>query len=143
MTTWILVANASIAKLFNTDILRVGELTFVKEFEHKESREKNLELVADRSGDLQTDRQGRSSYEKEDPKEIEAEKFAHELLGVIKTGQNQQEFTRLILCASPHFYGLLHKRINMTDGDFVHIPKDYTKLTQKELAEQLRKIIFK
>jgi protein required for attachment to host cells len=143
MKTWILVANASDAKLFQTEDLRKGHLTLVKEFIHNESREKNTELVADGPGYIQTDRQGRNAYEKkEDPKQVEADNFAHELVKVIKHGHATQEFLKLIICSSPHFYGLLHKHLNMDDKNFTHIPKDYTKLAPKELIEQLRKHIF-
>ena len=47
--TWILVANASLAKLYANLGPNKG-LTLVTELIHPESRQKNGELVSDRSG---------------------------------------------------------------------------------------------
>ena len=53
--TWILVANASLAKLYANYGPNKG-LELVKELMHPESRQKNSELVTDRPGAIQSSR---------------------------------------------------------------------------------------
>lgn len=138
MDTWILVANASEAYLYKSANLYTGDLQFVEELKHPESREKGINLTSDRPGHYQTDHKTRSAYEKSHPKEDEAESFARELAALLKTGHNNHDYEQLILVAAPHFYGLLNKYINFTIDKCTHINKDYTKLTEKELLTKLQ-----
>jgi protein required for attachment to host cells len=143
MSTWILVANASQAYLYSTENLHTDELDLVKEFKHPESREKGLKLTSDRPGHYKTDHQSRSAYEKSHPKEDEAEVFARELAAMLKEGNNNHEYSELLLVAPPHFYGLLNKNIDFSLDKLLHIGKDYTHLTARDLIVQLHEHIYK
>lgn len=143
-STWILVANASQASIYCNEGPNKG-LTKVKSLEHGASREKGAELVSDRPGHNQGHGNGRGAYvPAKMPKEVEAERFALEVARELNHGRNQNAYQRLILVASPHFMGLVnqqldtHVRQKVTDS----IEKDYTKITDKELAGHLQSCIF-
>ena len=143
MKTWILVANSAEAKILATDKLRTGELEVVREFTHPESRKKISELMTDKPGHYKTDSGAHSAYDKNDPKEIEAEHFAMQLIHELKTGWDQHNFKNLIVVAPAHFYGILRKHMqhfNFCDID--HIPKDYTKYTLSKLHCSLKEHVF-
>jgi len=138
MTSWILVANADKAFIYDSENLRTKKLHLIKKFSHPESREKGINLVSDKQGRYKTDRQSRGAYsETTDPKEFETETFARELASYLKNSNNDNEYAQLIVVAAPHFYGLLDKHIDFRRDIFSHIVKDYTRLTPKELGEKL------
>lgn len=144
MKSWILVANASRAYLYNSDNLRTKDLQLVQKFNHPESREKALELASDRPGHYQTDHKTRSSYEKSHPKEEEAVNFAKQLALMLKEGHNNHEYEQLVIISSPHFYGLLNKNLFVKLDNMHHIAKDYTDLTLQKMKEkELRKRVLK
>ena len=145
MKTWILVANSSEAVLYEGENLRTDEMiTFVKRFSHQESREKGDELVCDRPGHFKTDHSARSAYEKNDPKDLEAENFARELIATLHLGCNTHEFDHLVLVASPSFLGILQNIFSCKTPALKidHIAKDYTQLTPGELIIKIREHIF-
>ena len=144
MSTWILVANASRAKILTTDNLRVGKLDIMREFAHPESRKKGLELAADKQGSYRTDEDGHGSYSsKSDPKEVEAERFALELVNELKSGLGHNQFGELVIVASAHFYGLLKKHFQPSaDLKIIHVSKDYTQCDVLDLHEKIKKEIF-
>lgn len=142
--TWLLVANGSEARLFETEF-RPKTLNLLQEITHPESREKGAELASDKSGHFQGDAstggstQG-SFSEPIDPKEYEMERFAGELVKVLETGRNTNRFQHLIVASSPKFHGLLNKKMNGHISKLVdkHINKDFTSLKEKELLERLQ-----
>jgi len=143
-STWIMVANASQANIFCNEGPRKG-LTKVKTLQHAASREKGSELVSDRPGHNQGHGNGHGSYvPAKMPKEIEAERFALEIARELNHGRTQNAFQRLILVASPHFMGLLNQHLDAHVRQLVSdsIEKDYTKITDKELAGHLESRIF-
>lgn len=138
--TWIMVANASQAKLFANLGPKKG-LQLVKELEHPESREKAANLVSDRVGNYQ----GSGSYAQPTaPKEHEAERFAQELSRELEEGRVNNAYERLILVASAHFMGLLNSRLTSHVRNKVSesIEKDYTRLPVKELAGHLEGYVY-
>jgi protein required for attachment to host cells len=143
-TTWILVANASAAILY-CNLGPAKGLTRVKTMEHAASREKGVDLVTDRPGHAQSRGNGRGAYvPAKTPKEIEAERFALEIARELDQGRTSNAYQRLILVASPHFMGLLNQHLDPQVRQRVSdsIEKDYTKLTEKELASHLEGCIF-
>lgn len=139
-TTWVLVGNASEAKLFESQ--NIGrELNLLKSFSHPESREKREELVSDREGRYQANNgQGQGTFvEPSDPKVVEVEKFSRELAHFLETGRTANKFERLIIIMPPHTHGLLKKEINEQLKNMVihHIEKDYTKMQERELISFL------
>ena len=139
MKSWILVANSSQAKLYQSENLRAKELNLLQELNHPESREKGSELTSDRPGHYQTDHKARSSYEKSHPKQEEAESFAVELANLLQDGNNQNKFEKLIVYAAPKFCGMLKSHIHFKSNNCSYISQDYTKLIDRDLSEQLYK----
>ncbi len=143
-TTWIVVANASRGRLYENAGIGKG-LTLLSEFEHPESRMKNGDLVSDRPGYMQSVGNGHGSRQPAtEPKQHEAEQFAHEIARVLESGRNQNKYERLILVASPSFLGLLKSKlpdqVRGTVSDTIE--KDYTQVTEKELAKHLEHCIY-
>ncbi len=143
-TTWILVANASHAKIFSSQ--QVGhEMQLLDEFEHPESREKSVDIASDRLG-LQHSQQGSGTMvESSDPKEYEARRFAHAIAEKLDKARNQNKFDDLVIVASPHFHGLLNQYCADQLKPLIkkHIPKDYTAITDLELQAHLLEAIRK
>ena len=138
-TTWILVTNASSGRILRNTGPNKG-LEMVKEFDHPQSREKNSDLVTDRPGHNQGHGNGHGSYvPATTPKEHEADIFALELARELETGRVAKEYERLVLVAPPAFLGQLNQRLNAPVKALVSdkLEKDYTRATNKELAQHL------
>jgi protein required for attachment to host cells len=144
-TTWLIVANASQATLYETET-HPKTLTLLKEFFHPASRAKGSELASDRPGHFQGEALGMEGTthgafnEPIDPKEYEHERFAIELVKALDAGRSANRYENLIIAASPHFHGLLNKHMNEQVAGMVsrHIEKDYTTETPEGLLGKLR-----
>ena len=141
--TWLLIANASEARLFETEF-RPKTLTLIQEIKHPESREKGADLASDKAGHYQGDAgtngstQG-SFNEASDPKEYEMERFASELVKQLDAGRTSNRYQHLIVASSPKFHGMLNKLMNTQVSKLVdkHINKDYTSFNERELLERI------
>lgn len=143
-TTWILVANASMAKLYANHGIKKG-LELIKEFSHPESREKSSNLVSDRPGHNPGTGNGHGSFvPPSSPKEVEAGRFAQELACAVEEGRVSNFYDRLILVASKPFSGMLNtefsQHVKQRLSDVVE--KDYTKMTAQKISEQLAHCIY-
>jgi len=138
--TWIMVANASQAKLFANHGPNKG-LDLLRELAHPESREKAANLVSDRTGNFA----GSGSYaQPTDPKQHEAERFALQIAHELEHGRTQNAYERLVLVASAPFLGLLNSRLSQQVQHKISdsINKDYTHLPVKELTGHLANIVY-
>ena len=138
--TWILVANASEAKLYQ-NAKRFAPLELVKEFHHPESRNKGSELASDRPGHAQSKGTGHGAFvEATDPKSFEIGRFAKELANELEHGRTANSYARLVLVASPQFLGQLNGSLNDHVRKLVsaNIQKDYTRLAEQELLPTLK-----
>ncbi|MCB1912815.1 MAG: host attachment protein [Rhodocyclaceae bacterium] len=138
--TWILVANASLAKLYANLGPNKG-LKLVKELVHPESRQKNAELVTDKIGTGN----GNGSYEPaSQPKEQAARSFAHQIAKELYAGRSRNEFERAILVAPPAFMGMLNSNLDGPTSQLVsdRFEKDYTKTSEPALVAHLSSCIF-
>ena len=143
--TWILISNASRARLFS--IPRKGKSwQTLREFEHPESRLRGHEIMADRPGRThqRAAKETRAGLQPPtDPKDIEAEHFAQQLAAVLKDGHGRHAYSRLVLVAPPQFLGLLRKSI----GDQVakrvsaSLDKDLTEVKDADLPERVAEIL--
>jgi protein required for attachment to host cells len=143
-TTWIIVANASQAKLYANTGPKKG-LKLIKELKHPESREKASELVSDRPGQMHSPGNShRASQPKSNPKTNEARHFAQELARELNHGRSSGQVERLILVAPPAFMGLINEKLDGPTANLVsdRFEKDYTKSGEKELAGHLETCIF-
>lgn len=142
--TWILVANASCARLFINNGPNKG-LKIVREFQHQASREKASDLVSDRPGHFNSGGNGRGAYVATiDPKRNEAEHFAHELAKTLEQGRTSNIYQRLILVAPPAFMGAINSHIGSHVRTLISdsIEKDYTKTSEKEICGHLEHCIY-
>ena len=142
--TLILVANSSEAKLFTTE--KIGhDLALYREFKHLESREKISNVVTDKNGHYQSNNgSGQGSYvEQHDPKEVAAERFAHELAIELNAERLSNQFHDLILIAPPKFHGLLNHKCHHDVRNMVSyaLQKDYTKIPEKDLNSHLLSLV--
>ncbi|TCJ15166.1 host attachment protein [Parasulfuritortus cantonensis] len=138
--TWIMVANASHAKLFANKGPNKG-LELVKELDHPESRERAAELVSDRIGNFA----GSGSYAQPTaPKEHEAERFAQEIAQELEQGRVSNSYEKLVMVTSSHFMGLINGRISQQVKSKISdaINKDYTHLPVKELTGHLANHVY-
>jgi protein required for attachment to host cells len=143
-TTWILVANASHAKLYANTGPKKG-LKLVKDLQHPESREKAADLVSDRPGQLHSPGSGhRASQPKTDPKTNEARHFAQELARELNHGRTSGQVERFILVAPPAFMGMLNEKLDGPTASLVsdRFEKDYTRAGDRELAGHLESCIY-
>ena len=138
--TWILVANASLARLYANKGPNKG-LKLVKELVHPESRQKNADLVTDRIGTGN----GNGSYEPpSDPKQQAARSFAQEIAKEFYAGRSRNAYERAILVAPPAFMGLLNANLDGPTAQLVsdRFEKDYTKAPESQLQERLGSCIY-
>lgn len=142
--TWILVANASLAKLYANLGPNKG-LQLVKELIHPESRQKNSELVSDRPGSMGANGTGGGTMRPQtEPKQHEAKVFAQEIAQELYQGRATNAFKRAILVAPPAFMGILNSVMDGPTAQLVsdRFEKDYTKTPEPELSERLATAIF-
>ncbi len=138
-TTWILIANSSEAKLYATKKLN-GDWQLVNEWQHPQSREKDLDLVSDKPGRYHSRTYNRGAFEDtSDPKQVEANNFAYQLATALDAGRVNNEYQKLIVAATPHFHGLLNKHCNVHVAALIshHLEKDYTKLKMSEIKNHI------
>lgn len=138
--TWILVANASTAKLYQ-NTKRFGDLEMLREFDHPESRTKDIELTSDRRGNYQKTSTGHGTFnEPTSPKAYEATRFARELAEALEDGRKQNSYERIVVVAPPQFLGEINQHLNGKVRKLIssNLQKDYTRLNEKELLPTLR-----
>jgi protein required for attachment to host cells len=143
-TTWILVANASTARIFENTGINKG-LQLINQHDHPESRMKGSDLVSDRPGHMQSVGNGHGARQPAtDPKQNEAEHFAIELAKTLDQARGNGKYERLIVVASNPFLGTLKPRLSGQIQAMISetIEKDYTRATEKELADHLSHCIY-
>lgn len=141
-TTWLLIADASKARIYSLIKARIfldttndKNLKLIGTYYHEESRKKSAELISDKMGEF-----GSGTFvEATPPKTHEAEHFAHELVNHLEAGRINKNYRDLIVVAPPAFMGLLHKFMSHELHKLVSktIEKDYTQQNTKELLESL------
>ena len=139
--TWILVANASLAKLYANLGPNKG-LKLVKELMHPESRRKNAELASDRTGSMGGN--GGPMEPHSVPKQHEAKVFAQEIADTLYQGRAKNAFKRAIIVAPPAFMGMLNNQLDAPTAQMVsdRFEKDYTKTPESKLATHLASAIY-
>jgi protein required for attachment to host cells len=142
--TWILVANASLARLYEHLGPNKG-LKLVKELLHPESRLRNAELVTDRPGSMAGSGNGQGSKRPQTaPKDHEAKVFAQELAQELYQGRTKNAFGRAIVFAPPGFMGVFNTVLDHPTAQMItdRFEKDYTKSSEPQLRERLATCLF-
>lgn len=149
-TTWILVCDASRARLFAATPRRRGYVQ-VAALDHPASRARALDLQADAPGRKPSGAsrgaiavngglRGSPGAEPDtDPKDVEAMKFARELAATLSRGLDDHAFASLVLVAPPRFLGLLRDTLDeQVSRRVVHsVDKDLSQLPPHELVLRL------
>ena len=143
-TTWILIADASIAHIVDSTG-RGSDLAMVDDIQLDGTTLPGRELAADRPG-RSFDRAGEGRHGMEprtDPREVEQERFAREVVGALEEADRRQRFDRLILVAPPTFMGLLRgimpsRLANKVGGE---LTKDLTKIAIHDLPDHLESLL--
>lgn len=140
--TWLLVADASKARIFSLHKAKLFQetespqtLQLIDEYTHAKSRMKTADLLSDKLGGF-----GGNSYGSDEPQLHEAELFANHLLHELNTARLDHHYKDLILVAPPTFMGILHKHMpnEMQKMVSTTIEKDYT---QDNLANLVKKLV--
>ena len=125
--TWVLVADATLARLFQMDE-EPDDWVLLDEFRGR-PRVKNP---------------GRRRVEghHDDPhaaRKAEAERFAHSVASMLHEGVNLQLLDELVLVAAPEFLGLLRRQLSPRVARCVvgTLNRDYAHLTPNQIAQQL------
>ena len=136
MKTWIIVADASRARLFEADR---GELRVVQQNINPEGRKRDHELVTDRSGRTEKGkgRHVKSALEpRTTPHEVATVRFARALGRFIDDARGRESFQWLAIIAAPHFLGLLLPQLSrrVSDALIASIDKDYVGVPDHEMS---------
>lgn len=142
---WVLVADGSRARLFRAEGAR-GGLVELETWLHPESRLREQDLVTDAPGQ---DR-GRGGVthgfsEHQSAHEHELQTFAREIAARLHSSLNENDFSRLVLCAPPRFLGLLRDALPATVRQRVRheIGKDLTSIKDvRELRKRLPEVLY-
>ena len=145
MTTWILVADACGARVFQTtDCGRT--LSFLRRFAHAESRAMEAKLASDRQGSARSsDHLGASTVQPHTArKEIEAINFASLLADHLGVSSQRKQFASLVLVAPPHFLGLLREALSPATSRLVlaSVAKDLVYMNTESIREKLAAAVW-
>ncbi len=136
---WILVANASRAKLFATDE-RAERWDLREEFQHPESRIPSRELLGHfDKGNAGTKHKPQPEEQPDARQDLEHEKFARELAHRLERGLNDHAYDRLVIAAPPEFLGRLRKAISprVHQRLMLDMRADYVNVPDRELPERI------
>lgn len=139
-TTWILVSDASRARIFSFD-KEDGPWSLVEQIDHPLGRARPGDLVSDRAGRSGPGSVGSRPLESHtDPAEQEAHRFAEKLCHVLQKGYDEHRYARLVLVAPPRFLGYVRGVLREPVARHVvaSFDKDYTRLDEKEVRRLLQ-----
>jgi len=131
-TTWILVGDASRARILSFD-KDDGPWLVVEQVEHPLGRARTSDLVSDRAGRQRE--AGPPASQQTDPAEQESYRFAEQLCHILQKGSDEHRFGRLVLVAPPRFLGYIREVLHEPVAKRVvaSLDKDYTHHDEKEL----------
>lgn len=115
MTVWVLVADASRARIFEAES-RLGPIRELHDLVHPASRVREQGLVSDSPGQGRGHAlgggPGHSVGHEHDASRTEEERFAREVAESLARACAKGRFQRLHVLAAPRFLGLLRKRLD-------------------------------
>ncbi|GAC1592394.1 MAG: host attachment family protein [Polyangiales bacterium] len=142
---WVLVCDAARGRLFETHG-PAAKLRLLHEFAHPQSRAKVNQLVSDHSGNRSAE--GASVHHNAmapstNPREVEKEHFAHEMVEHLDQALRANQFDRLVLVAPPQLLGTLRSELKqqLQNHLLATVDKDYVHLDETTLAERLREAV--
>lgn len=124
MSTWVLVAHRSGARLFEH---KGHELSILKSIDHPDGRIEDHDLETGPQRNFDSHAQGRHAADRGGSRhERAAVHFAHDLAKLLEEGRLTKGVNRIVLVAEPHFLGLLRAELGGSVGELVtaSVPKD-------------------
>lgn len=105
---WILVADRTRAEVLHALPDHLGPFPVLNSFIHTEGRLQPQDRDSDSPGRLSTPGGAHTAVEPhEDRWRVEAQRFAHQIVGFLDQARHDRRFDRLIVIASPPFLGVL------------------------------------
>ncbi len=137
--TLIVIADQSRARIFKTDA-PVAPLIEIETLTHTEGRLHDRDLTSDLPGRIQgSGHIGHAFEQATDPKQHEADLFAHRLTHYLEVALNAQQFSQLLIVAEPSLLGwmrhCLPERIKKTIC--FELAKNITTLSPEEIRSHL------
>lgn len=144
-TTWIVVADHTRARFFQTD----SSSAPLEEFDalvHEEGRLHDREMTADLPGKIKNPggQGGGHAFEQEtDPKKHEAEVFAAAIVHHLEQGHNSNRFGHLIVIAEPSMLGLIrqHMPSHLSTHVGLELNKNLAGMSADDIREYLPAIL--
>jgi protein required for attachment to host cells len=139
-TTWILVANNTHARIFSAQTPS-SALQEIEVLTHDRSRLHDRDLTSDLPGKIKnTGGIGGHAFEQPtDPKQHEADVFAHEVATHLGESLNTGAFEQLLIIADPSFLGFFRKTMsdNLKKCVRYELDKNIVTLTAEEIRNHL------
>lgn len=139
--TWLLVANATIAKVYDNP--KVGELHLIETLEHPEGRLAAQELESDARGQ-EFSRIGKSANTYEPavgPEKQQMAIFAREIGEFLEHRRQENSFERLFIAAAPGILGMLRQAISQPLSETV-VAEESKDLTSQNPDQLLKNLTF-
>ncbi|MEY6430787.1 host attachment protein [Thioalkalicoccus limnaeus] len=143
MKTWVIVASATRARLFETSGPR-KPLEEILDLSNPEERLLTQEIESDKPGRV-FDRVGGQRHATQtavDAKEQVAVRFAKAVVERLASGRYEKRFDALYVVAPPHFLGLLRDQMSVPLSETVkgEVVKDLTREDAAEIQSQLARL---
>lgn len=138
---WLVLASSTQSLIYEVD---KREYKLVKNMTHEDSRLKAVDLVSDKEGNYMSGNTGHGKYQPAtDSHQREHQRFAQEVAAYLDKGRVDHQYNGLIICAEPHFYGLIEGSIPKTVQSLVKkaIHKDYIPLPEAQRNQVIEGII--
>ena len=144
MTTCVLVADASRARIFEAPLPKDG-LTEIEELVHPASKMHPQDMASDEPG-VSQDRVGQGIHamgQENDIKKQEAIRFAKEVVDKIVELHQKKDYAKLYVIAAPAFLGLLRTKFTNTTKNIIvdEISKNLTTFDIEEIRSHLPKYL--
>lgn len=141
MKNWWVVANAARARLLE-ESEPPGAFVHRADLVHPQSRQKGVELQADRAGHVLGGHHtpgGAAYVPRSDPRAHEHDRFAQEIAAMLDAGIASGECAGIVLVASNPFLGHLKAHLGERSRRAIvrTVPSDFTSLRDDELHDRL------
>lgn len=141
-TTWILVADAGRARIYETNRpLADGDFRQVESLEHKTPASRDLKSDhPGRTFDSGPAGQRHAMEPRSDPHDLQKTEFAHTLAQLLERAAIEGRYARLAVAAPPVLLGRLRPALGAKSKAMIigTLDKDLTRLPTKELTERLK-----
>jgi len=140
MKTWVVVADASRARLFEKNAL--SPLTELQTFIHVQSRQSNADTTDEHGRVFENGRPRHYIEPKTSPQQQEEQEFAHELGRFLDGAEAEHRFDHLVLIAPPEFLGELRDSIETRTQRHIAgtLNKNLTLEPPKRIARYLKRL---